>query len=347
MRMMKIKYLAYVELPIVKLFITNKYVIDPSLASFFERLNGATKLVSIRTDVHASISWIYDHYISAYFLDYDSEMTEKLFAEYTRIKVKQFRETLLLHMGNVKKSVAKRTCHEREYDRRMNERQMNSRESKVVSSKALDASLVVTECSGTMSDEHITKSSLGTYITHVVDADIRPVNDQEPSAEDSPKFRKCFEINELKAQLQDKNSTINNLKKQIKNVHEKITPYYLPKVRESVFVKLNHVIASGSSRNSTKESYGLNDIAHNNYLEEAKKKTQDKIMNLKPSVMHTTSLQNTTNGRKPKPRSNNQTSKSLPVPKSSRGMLNGVTLVDHSRNSSSFLDSKHFVCSTF
>ncbi|GJY51323.1 syntaxin-related protein KNOLLE [Tanacetum coccineum] len=37
MRMMKIKYLAYVELPIVKLSITNKYVIDPSLASFFER----------------------------------------------------------------------------------------------------------------------------------------------------------------------------------------------------------------------------------------------------------------------------------------------------------------------
>nr|GEV32837.1 hypothetical protein [Tanacetum cinerariifolium] len=60
---------------------------------------------------------------------------------------------------------------------------MESRESKVVSSKALDASLVVTECSGTKSYEHITSSSLGTYITHVVDADIRPVNDQEPSAE--------------------------------------------------------------------------------------------------------------------------------------------------------------------
>ncbi|GJW70936.1 retrovirus-related pol polyprotein from transposon TNT 1-94 [Tanacetum coccineum] len=53
----------------------------------------------------------------------------------------------------------------------------------VVSSKALDASLVVTECSGTKSDEHITSSSSGTYITHVVDADIRPVNDQVPSAE--------------------------------------------------------------------------------------------------------------------------------------------------------------------
>ncbi|GJZ50775.1 hypothetical protein Tco_0605290 [Tanacetum coccineum] len=115
--------------------------------------------------------------------DYDSQMTEKYFAEYTGIEVKQFRETLLLHMGNVKKSLAERTRHKRQYDRRMNERQMQSRESKVVSSKALDASLVVTECGGTKSDEHITSSSSGTYITHAVDADIRPVNDQVPFAE--------------------------------------------------------------------------------------------------------------------------------------------------------------------
>ncbi|GKF10009.1 hypothetical protein Tco_0044233 [Tanacetum coccineum] len=113
-----------------------------------------------------------------YLLDYDSEMTEKLFAEYTGIKVKQFRETLLLHMGNVKESVVERTHHKRQYDRRM-----QSRESKVVSSKALDANLVVTECSGTKLDKHITSSSSGTYITHVVDAYIKPVNDQVPSAE--------------------------------------------------------------------------------------------------------------------------------------------------------------------
>ncbi|GJY07470.1 hypothetical protein Tco_0374524, partial [Tanacetum coccineum] len=116
-----------------------------------------------------------------YFLDYDSEMTGKRFAELTGIKVKQFRETLLLHMGNVKKSLVERTRHKRQYDRRMNERQMQSRESKAVSSKALDASLVVTECSRTKSNEHITSSSSGTYITHVVDTDIRPVNDQVPS----------------------------------------------------------------------------------------------------------------------------------------------------------------------
>nr|GEY22429.1 hypothetical protein [Tanacetum cinerariifolium] len=223
-------------------------------------------------------------------------------------------------MGNVKKSVAERTRHKRQYDRRMNERQMQSRECKVVSSKALNASLVVTECSGTKSDEHITISSSGTYITHVVDVDIRPVNDQEPSAEVHLTAQHNVLANEQQHTDQsepsydtymlekvDSNTTpdlINmchrggEIDQDAEQDQVKITPHYFPKVRESVFVKCNHVIASGSSRNSTKESI------------------------------------------------NNQTSWSLPVPKSSRGMLNGVTLVDHSRNSSSFSDSKHFVCLT-
>ncbi|GJY64628.1 hypothetical protein Tco_0466088 [Tanacetum coccineum] len=232
---------------------------------------------------------------------------------------------------------------------------------------------------------------------------------------DSPEFREFFEINELKAQLQAKNSTINNLKEQIKNVHEKsneakvkhdidvietinielehkvakllqenehlkqtykelydsikktriqtkdhndsliaqvnsktvenadlkaqipekenrfynhtetnqlldnrmrlnlndvtfqnhglskswftsqvdvinvlsklVTPHYLPKVREYVLAKPHHVIAHGSSRNSQEDYYGSNDMAHNHYLEEARKKTQERNRNSKPSVM--------------------------------------------------------------
>ncbi|GJY27964.1 hypothetical protein Tco_0403731 [Tanacetum coccineum] len=125
-----------------------------------------------------------------------------------------------------------------------------------------------------------------------------------------------------------------------------VTPHYLPKVREYVLAKPHHVIAPGSSRNSQEEPYGSSVMAHNHYLEEARKKTQERNRNSRPSVMHTTSLQNTANGSKPNPRSNNQISRSLPVSKSSCGMSNGVSLVDHSRNSSSFSDSKHFVCST-
>ncbi|GJY31000.1 hypothetical protein Tco_0414495 [Tanacetum coccineum] len=79
---------------------------------------------------------------------------------------------------------------------------------------------------------------------------------------------------------------------------------------------------------NSQEEYGSNDMAHNHYLEEARKKTQERNRNSKPSVMHTTSLQNTTNGSKPNPRSNNQISRSLPVSKSSCGMSNSVTLVN-------------------
>ncbi|GJS89230.1 hypothetical protein Tco_0771866 [Tanacetum coccineum] len=125
-----------------------------------------------------------------------------------------------------------------------------------------------------------------------------------------------------------------------------VTPRYLPKVREYVLAKPHHVIAPGASRNSQEEAYGSSVMAHNHYLEEARKRTQERNRNSRPSVMHTTSLQNTANGSKPNPRSNNQISKSLHVSKSSCEMSNAVLLVDHSRNSSSFFDSKHFVCST-
>nr|GEX73332.1 hypothetical protein [Tanacetum cinerariifolium] len=94
-------------------------------------------------------------------------------------------------MGNVKKSVAERAHHQRQYERRVNNRQMQTQESKidsgsaldVVSSQALDADLVVMESNGTESGMHDTSSSSGNYITHVVDANIRPVNDQLPFAE--------------------------------------------------------------------------------------------------------------------------------------------------------------------
>ncbi|GJZ29360.1 putative reverse transcriptase domain-containing protein [Tanacetum coccineum] len=358
---------------------------------------------------------------------------------------------------------------------------MQTQESKVFLGKALDADLVVMESNRTKSRKQDTRSTSWNYITHAVDADIRPVNDQVPFTEvqltaqhnvlaieqkhteqsepiydtyllknvdrnttpdstnmchkggeidhdaeqyqvkspllnveflktndmvekevynelsniflqlekhcisleisiqqkkesfesnkpcknqDSPEFREFFEINKLKAQLQAKNSTINNLKKQIKNVHEKsneakekrftiaalknelrkltgnsvntkfakpsilekpvlqplrnqsvvrqpiafkserpkslkpqfasqvdvnsvlskpVTPHYLPKAREYVLAKPHHVIAPSSSRNSKKESYGSNNIAHNYYLEEARKKTQERNRNSKSS----------------------------------------------------------------
>nr|GEW59482.1 retrovirus-related Pol polyprotein from transposon TNT 1-94 [Tanacetum cinerariifolium] len=220
--------------------------------------------------------------------------------------------------------------HKQEYDSRMNERQMQSKEGKVDSSKALDVSIVVTKCSGTKSHKQETNSRSGND-THAENVDIKPVNDKEPMAEvdrnttpDSTNM--CHKEGEI-----DQNAK----KCQV------LCPLLDPS-----FDNMTTEFSNQSLENRQKESYGLNDMAHTHYLEEARKKTQERNRNSKPSVMHTTNLQNTTNGSNQKSRSNNQTSRSLPVSKSSGLTSNSVPLVDHSRNSSSFSDSKHFVCST-
>ncbi|GJX01190.1 hypothetical protein Tco_0185103 [Tanacetum coccineum] len=52
-----------------------------------------------------------------------------------------------------------------------------------------------------------------------------------------------------------------------------VTTHYLPKRRESAPAKPHYMIATSSSR------YSSNDIVHNHYLEEAKKKTQEHSRN--------------------------------------------------------------------
>ncbi|GJV87987.1 hypothetical protein Tco_1531925 [Tanacetum coccineum] len=423
--------------------------------------------------------------------DYDSQMIERYFAEYTGIEVNSL---------------------EKHYSYTW----MQSRESKVVSSKALDASLVVTECSGTKSYKHDTSSSSRTYITHVVDtqaskidtgkaiyadlvvtkssetesevqddssrsgndidaedADIRPIYDEEPMAEvqltaewqhgeilnetsnkakikkeivvletknielehsvaklrkendtlkkhykdlyDSIKITRSKTIEQitsllannvdLKAQIQEKVFAIATLKNDLRklkgnsvdtkfaktsvlgkpilqslrnqsvvrqpnafkserpqmskqrfasqvdvnnNLSRPVTQHYLPKRRESVFAKPDHMIASSESRNSSKNMprFSSNDMVHNHYLDEARKKTQERDRNSKTSVMPSARFQSTTDGSKPKPRSTNHSTRSLPVSKSSCVTIAAVPIADHSKNSNSFSNSKHFVCST-
>ncbi|GJR19486.1 hypothetical protein Tco_0968013 [Tanacetum coccineum] len=104
------------------------------------------------------------------------------------------------------------------------------------------------------------------------------------------------------------------------NLSKPVTTYYLPKERESAIVKPHHVIASNESRNSSKNMPRLssNDMVHNHYLEEAKKKTQERGRNSRPSVMPSAKSQSITNGSKPKPKSNTQTSRNWFASKNSR-----------------------------
>ncbi|GKA22108.1 hypothetical protein Tco_0708070 [Tanacetum coccineum] len=96
--------------------------------------------------------------------------------------IPEFCDTLIQHMESVKKSIDERALHKREYDIWVNERQMQTTEDKVDSSKALDASLVDTESSGTTLKEQDTSSRSGND-AHADDADIRPIYDEEPMAE--------------------------------------------------------------------------------------------------------------------------------------------------------------------
>ncbi|GJS90503.1 hypothetical protein Tco_0773139 [Tanacetum coccineum] len=127
-----------------------------------------------------------------------------------------------------------------------------------------------------------------------------------------------------------------------------VTTHYLPKERESAIVKPHHVITSSEYRNSSKNvsRFSSNDMVHNHYLEEAKKKTQESGRNSRPSVMPSARSQSTSNGSKPKPRINNQKSRNWHASKSSCVMTKTVPIAEHSRNSRNFSDSKHFVCFT-
>nr|GEX04732.1 hypothetical protein [Tanacetum cinerariifolium] len=81
--------------------------------------------------------------------------------------------------------------------------------------------------------------------------------------------------------------------------------------REAASAKPHHMIASSNSRNSSKNMprFSSNDMVHNYYLEEAKKKTQERSRNSEPSLMQSARSQSTANGSKPKPRINNKTSR--------------------------------------
>ncbi|GKA28976.1 hypothetical protein Tco_0715221 [Tanacetum coccineum] len=118
-----------------------------------------------------------------------------------------------------------------------------------------------------------------------------------------------------------------------------------------------HVNAPDLSRNSSKRvsfqspknSVSSNDMVHNYYLEEAKKKAQiqkDNAFNTKPSVQNSTRLPNNANGSKPKPRNSYQQPRNWPPSMSSHVSNRAVNIAEPPRNSKPFLNSKNLACPT-
>ncbi|GJX94133.1 hypothetical protein Tco_0348719 [Tanacetum coccineum] len=327
---------------------------------------------------------------------FDETFTSTMFLNMDQLDKDEFQEdrsmtAFWVFNSSVKKSIAERTRHQRQYDRRVNKRQMQKQENKVDTGKALDVGLVVTKSSGSESEVQDESSKSGND-TNADDADIRPVYDEEPMAEE-----KVFTTLPLKNKLRKLTGSsvdtkfakpsilgkphLKPLRNQsvvrqptafkskgpqflksrvafqvdVKNdLSKPVIPHYWPKVRESAFAKPPHVIASSESRNSSKNMsssnqkkyLSSNDMLHNYYLVEARKKTQDKNKNSKTSVIPSAKLKHTSNGSKPKLRSTNQITRNWPASKSSCVTITAVHIANHSRNSRSFSDSKHFVCLT-
>ncbi|GJT20181.1 hypothetical protein Tco_0878887 [Tanacetum coccineum] len=239
--------------------------------------------------------WIYldDEYVI---------MTRKYFLEYTQLKILEFRDTMIQHMESVKMSIDKRVLYKREYNSRVNKRQMQTTEEKVDTSKALDASLVNTESSGTESGKQDTSITSGNDVD-VDDAYIKPVYDEEPMAEvqlsaefnvsatgqqhtEQPEFNNEGEVDQNVEQCHDKrplpakltNNQITDLSYQslesenicLKKTVAQFQKDFLRMEAHCVNLELKY------KNQALKEWYSSNNMVHNNYLEEAKKKTQEK-----------------------------------------------------------------------
>nr|GFA92787.1 retrovirus-related Pol polyprotein from transposon TNT 1-94 [Tanacetum cinerariifolium] len=79
--------------------------------------------------------------------------------------------------------------------------------------------------------------------------------------------------------------------------------------------------------------FSSNDMVHNHYLEEAKKRTQERSRNSESSLIPSARLQSTANGSKPIPRRNTKTSRIWPATKNSFVTTKTVSIAEHPRNS--------------
>nr|GEV35894.1 hypothetical protein [Tanacetum cinerariifolium] len=249
-------------------------------------------------------------------------------------------------------------CHNpKQYNRRVNKKQMQMQESKIDSRKAVNDDLVVTKSSGPESEVQDDNSRSGND-TDADDADIKTIYDEDSMVEE-----KVFAIAALKNDLRKlkgnsvdtkfaKTSVLGKpVLQSLRNQSVVKQPNAFKSERpqiEFVFEKPDHMMASSEFRNSSKNMprFSSNDMVHNHYLDESRKKTQERDRNSKTSVMPYDRFQSTADGSKPKPRSTNPSNRSLVVSKSCCVTITAMPKADHYKSLSSFSYSKHFVCST-
>ncbi|GJS35430.1 hypothetical protein Tco_0533812 [Tanacetum coccineum] len=243
----------------------------------------------------------------------------RFFLAYTQIEVRQFRDILIQHIEFVKKSIDERELHTREYENRVNERHMQSKkreeddQCKTLNAKTYKDLSDSIKKTSVQTKDHVDSLIVQLNCKSVENADLKAQIQEKVFANTTLKN----ELRKIKGTSVDtklaKSSTLGKPVLQphrnqsvvrqptafksgrpriskprfasqvdVKyNLPKSVTPHYLHIVRDPVLEKPHHMIAPGSSRNSSKESYASNDMTHKYYLKEAKKKTQERDRKVK------------------------------------------------------------------
>ncbi|GKA49875.1 hypothetical protein Tco_0742948 [Tanacetum coccineum] len=193
---------------------------------------------------------------SKFTLDYDSQMTDTYFVEYTRIEVQHFRDTLLQHLGNVKKSVAERTRHQRQYERRKALGQ--TQQCKMTTAGQGMIQMLMMQISDPLCERPIAEIREKVFAIAALKNDLRKLKGNSvdtkfdktlvlwkpvlPSIRNQSVIRQPNAFKSERAQMSKQQfaSQVNvNM-----NLSKPVTQHYLPKKTESAFAKPDHMIAS-------------------------------------------------------------------------------------------------------
>ncbi|GKE48797.1 hypothetical protein Tco_1480055 [Tanacetum coccineum] len=125
--------------------------------------------------------------------------------------VQTLKGTMLLNLDQLEKHLDKEEFQENRSmvafrRERLNERQIQTKEGKVDTSKGMDASLAVAESSGTNSRKQDTSSKSGNDID-AVDADIKPIYDEELLAKVDQDAKQCHDKRLLTTSLTNSKTT--------------------------------------------------------------------------------------------------------------------------------------------
>nr|GEV82215.1 hypothetical protein [Tanacetum cinerariifolium] len=222
-------------------------------------------------------------------------MTRNYFIQYTQQAIPEFHDTLIQHLEFVKKSIDERVQLKREYD----SWDTSSRSGNDAHDDDTDIRPIYDE--ETMAEVQMT-AKIDVFAIGQEHTEQPEFNNEGEVVQNA---KECHDTWKSMLQSHRNQSVVRqpiafkSERPRISNprcdsqvdVHndlsKPVTTHYLPKEREAASAKPHHMITSRNSRISSNNMprFTSNDMIHNHYLDEAKKKTQECSRNSEPSLM--------------------------------------------------------------